>query len=55
MEELYSREKFRDEFVPDGEETFMLDHKNPYQSQIKKGLKIVTSYLITLVIVNICN
>ncbi len=51
MEGAFSREKYRDEFVADGEENIMLEYKAPYQSQLKKTLKILTSYLITIVIV----
>lgn len=51
LEGAYSREKFRDEFKEDGEEKIILDYLNPYQSQVKKWLKIIISYLVTILIV----
>lgn len=53
MEGAFSREKFRDEFDPEGEENIILEFKSPYQSQFKKGLKILASCLLTVFIVKL--
>lgn len=53
VDTTYSREEYRDEFVADGEEEFMFDHKRPYQSNLKKIIKLIIVYMITFMIVNI--